>query len=224
MFNVFVNGKELLVNFDVTGEVGSNAADIRVFKDISPAPDGKLHLRFDRGNNSAFVNAIEITPGIPGRMRPIRMYARDRSYTDKEGRYWEPDRYSEGGQIVLRTDPVSGAADPELYHGERFGNITYVVPVASGRYGLKLHFAETWFGPDKPGRGGAGSRLFDILCNGIALLRNFDIYKEAAGSDRALTRTFHGLEANHQGKLVISLLPVRNYACINALEVVDESP
>jgi hypothetical protein len=57
----------------------------------------------------------------------------------------------------------------------------------------------------------------------VALVRNFDIFREAGGSDLALTRVFHGLEPNPQGKLVISLVPVRNYACINALEVIDES-
>jgi hypothetical protein len=33
----------------------------------------------------------------------------------------------------------------------------------------------------------------------------------------------HGLETDSQGKLTISLMPVRNYASLNALEVVDES-
>jgi hypothetical protein len=33
----------------------------------------------------------------------------------------------------------------------------------------------------------------------------------------------HGLEPDPDGKLVISLMPVRNYASLNALEVVDES-
>ena len=86
-----------------------------------------------------------------------------------------------------------------------------------------MRFAEVWFGPGKPAGGGVGSRVFDILCNGVTLARNFDIYKEAGGSDRPVTRTFHNLEANHQGKLKISLVPVTNYACINALEIVDES-
>jgi hypothetical protein len=207
----------------VIEEVGPGAADIKVFKDISPGADGKVHLRFEPSNNVAFVNAIEITPGIPGVLRPIRIVARDRGFTDREGHYWEPDRYSRGGQLVVRADPVSGTPDPELYRGERFGNLTYMIPVAPGRYRANLYFAETWFGPHKPGHGGAGNRLLDILCNGVALLRNFDIYKEAGGSDRALIRTFQNLQANPQGKLVISLVPVRNYACINALEIVDES-
>jgi len=34
---------------------------------------------------------------------------------------------------------------------------------------------------------------------------------------------FHGLEPDADGKLVINLMPVKNYAELNALEVVDES-
>jgi hypothetical protein len=223
IFNLSANGNPLVPELDVIGETGASAADIKVFKDVSPAPDGYLHLKFSPVTGSAFLNAIEITPGLPGKMHSIRIVARDRGYTDKNGYSWEPDRYAKGGQLVLRADPVGGASDPELYRGERFGNITYSIPVAPGRYGLVLHFSETWFGPGKPGRGGAGSRVFSILCDGVALVRNFDIFKEAGGSDLALTRVFHGLEPNAQGKLVISLVPVRNYACINALEVIDES-
>ncbi|MGH9663388.1 MAG: malectin domain-containing carbohydrate-binding protein, partial [Bryobacteraceae bacterium] len=183
-----------------------------------------LHLRFEPVVNPAFLNGIEISPGIPGRLRPIRIVARDRAFTDSLGREWEPDRYARGGQLVVRNEPISDTPDQELYHGERFGNLTYSIPVApSGRYGLTLYFSETWFGPGRPGGGGVGSRVFDILCNGVALRRSFDLFKEAGGSNRAFTVTFHNLEPSPQGKLVISLVPRQNYAAINALEIVNES-
>ena len=149
--------------------------------------------------------------------------ARDQAYTDNSGAVWQADRFFRGGQQVLRPHAVSGTTDPELYRGERFGNIVYSIPVAKGRYQVMLHFSESWFGPDKPQGGGPGSRLFDILCNGIALERNFDIYKVAGGCDRAVTQVYHGLESSAQGNLVISLVPSRNYACVNAIEVLDES-
>ncbi len=65
--------------------------------------------------------------------------------------------------------------------------------------------------------------MFDIYCNGEALMRNFDIFKEAGGADRALRKTFHGLSPNAQGKLLLTFVPVKNYACLNAIEVVHES-
>lgn len=223
IFNVYANGAGILPAFDVIGEVGASTADTRAFKDISPAADGKLHLKFDPVTNPAIVSAIEITPGTPGKMLPIRMVSREHPYTDKQGRTWAADGYSRGGQFAIRTEPVANIDDPELLHGERYGNLSYVIPVPPGRYGVKLFFAEAWFGPGNFAGGGMGSRTFDLLCNGVALRRGFDIFKEAHGSDRAIIVPFHGLEPDPRGKITISLLPVRNYASLNALEVTDES-
>jgi hypothetical protein len=223
VFNVSINGREALHEFDVLSEAGPSTADVRAFKDISPAADGKLHLKFDALSNAPLLSAIEITPGIPNRLRPIRMISLDRHYTDKQGRVWEPDVYARGGQLVVRTRPVESTADPELFRGERYGNLKYVIPVPPGRYGLTLYFAEAWFGPGTPAGGGAGSRLFHILCNGLALRYNFDVFKEARGNFRGATFSAHGLEPDAQGKLNISLVPTRNYACVSAIEVLDES-
>jgi len=74
-----------------------------------------------------------------------------------------------------------------------------------------------------PARGGVGSRVFDILVNGVAMRRGFDVFKEARGEARSVTWSAHGLEPDAQGKLNIALTPVRNYACVNAVEVLDES-
>jgi hypothetical protein len=223
VFNVLINGKEVLHEFDVINEAGASTADVRAFKDVTPGPDGKVHIKFEPFSNPPILCAIEITPGIAGAFRPIRMIALDRPYTDKQGHVWEPDRYARGGQLVLRTKRVDDAADPELFHGERYGNIKYVIPVPPGRYGVTIYSAETWFGPGAPAGGGAGSRVFDILSNGVVLRRGFDVFKEARGAGRPATFTAHGLEPDAQGKLIIALVPTRNYACVNAMEVIDES-
>jgi malectin (di-glucose binding ER protein) len=225
IFDVMANGKTLLNGLDVVSDAGGgNVADVKVFKDIAPDQDGFLHLKFMlRTKEIPFLNAIEILPGIAGKLRPVRIVARETSVNAKDGRLWSADRYFVGGQHVLRADPVRGTPDPELYMGERYGNFTYSIPVAPGRYTLTLRFSESWFGPKKPAGGGPGERLFDVYANGVALLRNFDVYKEAGGEDRALDKVFHSLAPNAQGKIVLSFVPVRNYACINAIEVLDES-
>ena len=223
VFAVWINGKEALHDFDVLAETGPSTADVRAFKDIAPDADGKLHLRFDPVSNPSLLNAIEILPGSPGKLRPIRMVSLDRVLVDAQGRVWEPDHYARGGQVIVRNKPVEGGTDPELFRGERFGNLRYDIPVPPGRYGVTLYFAEAWFGPDTPAGGGAGSRLFDILYNGVALRRNFDVFKEARGAGRGITWSVHGLEPDAQGKLHLALSPVRNYACVNAIEVLDES-
>ncbi len=219
IFRVLANGRPLLSDFDVASDAGANEEDSRVFAGIAPAPDGKLHLEFTGETGQAFVNAIEITPGDSGGLKPIRILCQQREYADRLGRVWSGDRHFRGGRLAERTPMVEGADDGELYAGERFGNLVYKIPVAPGKYDLTLRFAERWFGPGKVAGGGVGSRRFDIFCNGTALERDMDIFREAGGSDRALMKVFRGLEANPQGKLVLSLVPSVNYACIDAIEV-----
>src|ERR1017187_841664 len=225
VFRVLINDKPGLWVFDVIADAGgSNTADERVFKDISPAKDGILHLHFAALFKEApFLNAIEIVPGIPGRMHPVRVVAGSRDYSDRRGVVWGADRYFRHGSTVARSEPVSNTPDPEIFAAERFGNFTYAIPAADGRYTVTLRFAETWFGLGKPGGGGAGSRVFDVYSNGIALLRNFDIFRAASGAQRAIEKTFRGVTPNAQGKIELSFVPVVNYACVNAIEVVDES-
>jgi len=224
VFRVSVNNTPVLPSFDVIADAGgSNTADERVFKDLSPAADGKLHVQFTGlVNNVPIVSALEVVPGIPGRMHPVRIIMRARNYTDRLGHVWGADRYFFHGLEVSRVEPVSNTADQEIFQGERFGNFHYAIPVADGRYTVTLRFAETWFGPGKPGGGGVGSRIFDVYCNGTTLLRNFDILRSAGGPQHAIEKTFHGVTPDAQGKIMLSFVPVVNYACVNAIEVVDE--
>jgi len=225
VFRVLINDKPALLVFDVIADAGgSSTADEKIFKDISPAKDGMLHLHFvPLLKETPFLNAIEIVPGIPGRMHPVRIVAGNRNFTDRRGVVWGADRFFSHGSTVARREPVSNTPDPEMFGAERFGNFTYTIPVVDGRYTVNLRFAETWFGPGKPGGGGFGSRVFDVYCNGSALLRNFDILRAAGGPQRAIEKSFHGIVPNAQGKIELAFVPVANYACVNAIEVVDES-
>ncbi|HYO82486.1 MAG TPA: malectin domain-containing carbohydrate-binding protein [Bryobacteraceae bacterium] len=209
---------------DVLSEAGGpNTANVRVVKDVRPAEDGFLHLEFARVKDHGFVNAIELVPGLPGQMHPVRIAARPTGFVTSAGTRWSSDRYVVGGQAITRQEPVQGAENQDVFRGERFGHFDYDIPVApNGRYSVTLYFAERWFGPTRPGGGGEGSRVFDVYCNGRTLLRAFDVYKAAGGSERALQKTFRGLEPNALGKLRLMFVPVRNYAMINAIEVVDE--
>src|ERR1035437_1416208 len=224
IFQLRANGAELLSALDVTSDAGGrNTADIKVFKDMRPADDGMLHLEFVPMNNEVpFVNGIEIVPSQPGAIRPIRFLARDSGYTDRDSRFWGSDRYFHSGVQVQRHDPITNTDEDTLYQNERFGNFSYTIPVAqNSHYTVTLKFCESWFGPERPAGGGAGERLFDVSLNGRILLANFDVFKEG-GSLRALDKTFKRLEPNAQGKLIFSFVPRRQYAMVNAIEVVDE--
>ncbi|HTS71340.1 MAG TPA: malectin domain-containing carbohydrate-binding protein [Terriglobia bacterium] len=224
MFDVLLTGKPLLYQFDILGDVGrSETADERVFTNIHPSSDGKLHLRFLKRIDYPLVSAIELTPCLDGKMHPVRIIASDNTYTDHNGNIWLPDRYFEGGRLATDKVSIKGSPDPDLYLSQRFGYFSYSIPVAAGsKYSSTLHFTEAFFGPGNQGRGGVDSRLFDVYCNGTVLLRNFDIFKEAGGENRALVKTFHGLVPNDQGKIFFNFVPVRNYPRINAIEVSPE--
>ena len=63
----------LLVDFDPVSDGGPAAVDVRVFKDVRPAADGKVHLGFRSDWGRAFVSGMELTPGTPGKLEPIRI-------------------------------------------------------------------------------------------------------------------------------------------------------
>jgi hypothetical protein len=224
LFNVFLNGQLLLPGFDIESDaMGPNIADERIFKDVQPAGDGKLHLRFEAQSGKSILSGIEVLPGIPHKQIPIRLTAQSTAYIDHSGQVWRPDDYYSGGQTSFRRPLTSGPLDANLFALERYGHFSYAIPVDTrGEYTLVLYFAESYFGPSAPGHGGVGSRIFNVMCNGVRLLENFDIFKEA-GSSRGIAKTFRHLKPSPQGKLNVVFEPVRNYANISAIEVVDES-
>jgi hypothetical protein len=224
-FDVVANGHPLLSGLDPIADAGAAAVDVRVFKDVRPAADGKLHLDFRTNwGRPAFVSGIELTPGIPGKMKPIRISALRSDYVDADGIRWNGDNYFIYGRTHFYEDPKAGSGVPAFYAGERHGNFSYSIPVAPGSYTLRLYFMESFFGPGirLANCHGVGCRVFDVACNGISLLQDFDIF-QAGGGFNPVVREFHGLHPNGQGKLLISFSPKVNYAEVRAIEVLDEA-
>jgi len=223
-FNVRINGNLVLRGFDINSDaLGEDIADERIFRDVSPASDGILHIAFASERGAPHLNALELLPGIPHKQLPIRLVMQRTSFTDHNGQFWHPDDYFVNGRLSDQRQEVAGSPDPELFATERYGHFNYAIPVdPRDRYTLVLHFAEFYFGPGVPGGGGVGSRVFRVLCNGETLLDNFDIYKEA-GSLHALTKTFAHIKPSAQGKINLTFEPIVNNATISGIEVLDES-
>ena len=227
VMTVRANGQTLLDHFDVIGDAGaSRLVDVKVFAGISPAQDGKLHLEFiGEDGKQALLSAIEILPGIKGRIRPIRILARSSPYYSNDSHWWSPDDYFEGGQLATYAQEVTGTDDSELYESERWGNFSYAIPVTPGKYAVILYFAARLSSPSEPAPEGANaahvSHVFNVFCNGKTLLENFDLGQEAGRTD-VVVRKFSGLEPNAQGKLVLSFVPVLGYATISGIEVLPE--
>ena len=224
LISATANGKPLFNGLDVVSDAsGSRIADVKVFTGITPADDGLLHLHLSSNKSRGLLNGIEIVPDAAGLMHPVRIVAGDSPRITAGEKLWHPDRYFRGGRKVTRTNSILGTAEPDLFKGERHGNFVYTIPVARGKYRVTVWFAETYFGLSNPGGGGTGSRVFNVNCGERALLKNFDIYKEAGGENRAIGKTFRGIDPNPQDKLVLSFVPVRNYACVNAIEIMPDT-
>jgi hypothetical protein len=175
------------------------------------------------------LNAIELLPVGAGRVRPVRIRAGwTTAWQDLAGHPWQADSYFMGGNALVRTTNPARAAnsiapDMALYASERWGHFSYAVPVADGRYRVTLKFCEGHYGKKNSGVGGEGSRLFDVYCNGVALMRNLDIFKEAGGEGIPIDRTFSGVRPNAQGKILLTFVPSVGMACVNGIEVVEDA-
>jgi hypothetical protein len=229
VFRVFANGNRILGGFDVVADAaGSNIADERVFRNISPAQDGLLHLSFASLRSTAMLSGIEVLPVSAGKVNPVRIRAGwTSSWQDSAAHQWQSDSYFLGGNALVRTtnpaqESNSIAPDMALYSSERWGHFSYAVPVPDGRYRVTLKFCEGHYGKRNSGGGGLGSRVFDVYCNGVSLLRDFDIMKEAGGEGRPIDRTFSAIRPNAQGKILLSFVPNVGMACVNGIEVVED--
>ncbi len=223
-FDVFINGNPLLSRFDIVTDAGAARVPVvKVFTDISPASDGLLHMKFMSRRSKAILSGIEILPGIPGKIRSVRVACRTTPYTAPDGAVWSADRFFHGGRLAERHAAMSGTSDTVLYQCERYGHFSYTIPVTNhGLYTVILGFAETYFGAGNPGEGSKGERLFNVLCNGQILLRDFSILQAAGGANRALVKVFEHIEPSPQEKIVLDFVPVRDYACVNTIQVFSE--
>jgi hypothetical protein len=228
VFTVTINGKNVFGDFDpLSDAMGINIADERVLRDISPAPDGFLHIQLSTYVGSPSLSALKILPGLPHKQLPTRIITRATPWMDPHGQLWHPDTYYLGGRRLTHNDVASGETNPgtdaPLYNTERYGHFSYAIPAdPRDQYTVILHFAELHFGSNGPEGGGVGSRVFRVIGSGETLLDNFDISREAAPG-QPVVKTFYHLKPTAQGKLNLDFEPIRNYATVSGIEVLDES-
>ncbi len=222
-FDIALNGKPLIFAFDPNLDaMGVDIAVERVFRDVSPGEDGFVRLRFTNRAVMPALSALELVPGIPHQLRPIRLLTQATSIVDRAGNRWRADDYYLSGFRSMSPQAVNGGDDPKLFTNERYGHFSYAIPVDTrGRYTVILHFAEFYFGDKLPGGGGVGSRVFHVYANGKTLLEDFDIYKES-GSRKVVTKRFEHIRPSAQGKINLTFEPVVNNATVSGIEVLEE--
>lgn len=223
VFQLRINGGQPISPIDPVADAGArDRLSERVYRDVVAAKDGKLHLQFEALTGAPTLSAIEILPSVAGKIHPVRMVAQAEPVSDSEGRVWAADEYFCGGTEVMRGKALQNPLERGIYRGERFGNFSYRIPLAPGKYRLTLHFAEQWWGTPDSQMAPVDSREFDVFANREPLLRNFVVGTAAGGAGRSLEKVFDNVQPNAQGVLLLEFVPTKNYAEVNAIEVVSE--
>jgi hypothetical protein len=172
-------------NVDVVDYAGGHSiATSTIVTGVAPENDGSIHL--DYISEVSLLNAVEILPAPSAHQLPVRIVSSSSSYTDDTKQVWSSDRFFSGGRHGL-PPKVANISELGIYQSDRVGRFRYNIPaVPFARYRVKLYFREPWFGKENGGIGGPGSRVFDVACNGVLLLKNFDILAE--GSSKPIVK------------------------------------
>jgi hypothetical protein len=219
IFNVVINGKQVLSNFDILAAAGAEYK--AVVEQFTAAADssGRITVQFATVKDNAQVNGIEILSGTPPPPPPpptgvqinaggpaVSPFAADADFT--------------GGSTVsvthaIDTSGVTNPAPQAVYQSNRYGNFSYAVPglTAGASYTVRLHFAEEyWTTP--------GSRIFNVVINGQQVLTNFDILATAGADYKAVVKQFT-IPADSTGKITIQFVTVKDNAQVNGIEILS---
>lgn len=144
-----------------------------------------------------------------------------RKYVDHAGKLWSPDTYFSGGAAVASSvQHIWRTQDPIIYRNSRQGDFAYSIPLKPGIYELRLHFAETFYGPENSGGGGEGSRTMTITLNGEPLLHDFDVLADAGGERTAEMKVFHDISPGSDENLHLSFFSGKSgSAMLSGIEV-----
>ena len=210
VFNVAIDGQQVLTNFDILANVGPNTALDKTF--TTSVTNGTLNIAFSTVSDNAKIDAIEIMPSAspPATVTatPIRVDSGGPAFTGGDGRVWQADTGFIGGTVASTTATIAGTTDQTLYKTERYGKtFSYGFSVPNGTYTVTLKFAELYWTS-------AGQRVFNVTINGQQVLTNFDILANV-GPNTALDKTFTTSVTN--GAMNIAFSTVTDNAKIDAI-------
>lgn len=96
---------------------------------------------------------------------------------------YQADAFVTGGTALNRPgQAIANTTDDVLYASERWGAMTYTLPLQNGTYTVTLKFAEM-------NATAVGQRMFNVDMQGTRVLTNFDIFA-LAGANTALDQSF----------------------------------
>jgi len=218
VFNVSINGTQVLTNFDIFAAAGAqNKAVIRAFV-VNADSSGRYVVQFTSVVNNSSVSGIEIASASTSGSVDIN------SGGPTVSPFLADADFSGGATINhANTIDLSGAANPApmaVYQTARVAatvgagtTFSYTIPgfTANSSHTVRLHFAETFWTA-------AGQRVFNVAINGTQVLTNFDIFATAGAMNKAVIRQFTAT-ANGSGQINIVFTTVTDKALISGIEV-----
>jgi hypothetical protein len=153
-------------------------------------------------NNPAAPEIADMQFGPPSGDEVRILAGATRSFVDHAGKLWSADVTFTGGTAVKSSvQHIWRTQDPDFYRTSRQGQFRYDIPLKKGIYELRLHFAETVYGPESTGTGGEGSRIMTVRANGRPLLSNFDVVADSGASRTADVKVFPEVTPADDGQL-----------------------
>jgi len=158
------------------------------------------------GAKSGAIRAFLLIPTLE-----MRVNAGGPEFRDSAGRVWLADTCFKGGAAAAYTArDILDTVNDGMFFRQRTGSaFSYRLPVKPGSYQVTLWFAECQYGVP-------GARRFDVSLNGSRVLSGFDVFAEAGGKNRALSRTFTTAAGS---TLVVSFKSVAGGAAVAAIDV-----
>jgi hypothetical protein len=220
VFNVSINGSQVLSNFDIFAAAGAEYKAVVEQFTASANSGGSITIQFTTVKDNAQVNGIEVLPTgspTPTPTPPATGSTQINSGGSAAAPFVADTDFSGGSTASvthsINTSGVSNPAPMAVYQSNRYGNFTYTIPglTANASYTVRLHFAEEYWTA-------AGSRVFNVSINGTRVLSNFDIFATAGAEYKAVVEQF-GASASSSGSITIQFTTVKDNAQVNGIEV-----
>ncbi len=219
VFNVFIDGTQVLTNFDIFAAAGGEYKAVVSQFSVTVPSGGTITLQFAAVKDNAQVNGIEILSGGSGPPPPPPSSTQISAGGPASGT-WAADEDFTGGATAAVTNAISttGVTNPapqSVYQHNRYGNFSYAIPglTAGHAYTIRLHFAEEYWTT-------AGSRVFNVLIDGTQVLTNFDIFAAAGGEYKAVVSQF-SVTAPSNGTITLQFATVKDNAQVNGIEILS---
>ena len=211
LFNVSINGSQVLSNFDIFATAGAKDKAVAEQFTTSATSNGQITLQFSTVADNALAEGIEIIPQSSAWGLNINCGG------GAAGSFVADEDVSGGTTAsttnAIDTSAVANPAPQAVYQTERYGNFTYTIGglTANGKYAVALQFAETFWTA-------SGKRTFNVLINGTQVLTSLDIFARV-GANKALEETFN-TTATSGGVVTIQFVTVVDNAKCSGIQLI----